>query len=70
MPSIDKHPAGDFCWIKLATSDQPAAKKFYAALSSCNANDFPMGPGDFYTMSSLEDRGTGAEFAIFQAARK
>src|SRR5690242_328672 len=66
MPNIDKHPVGDFCWIELATSDQPAAKKFYEPLLGWTSNDFPMGPGDFYTMFSLERRNTGAAYTLRQ----
>jgi len=64
MPNIDKHPAGDFCWIELATTDQSAAKKFYEDLFGWSANDFPMAPGDFYTMFSLEGRNTGAAYTL------
>lgn len=64
MPNIDKHPAGDFCWIELATKDQPAAKKFLESLFGWSAYDSPMGPGDFYTMFSLEGRNTGAAYTM------
>ena len=56
MANIDKHPAGSFCWIELHTSDQPAAKEFYNAIFGWDAKDEPMGPNDFYTMFSLQDR--------------
>jgi predicted enzyme related to lactoylglutathione lyase len=46
MPHIDKHQPGSFCWIELATTDQPAAKKFYSSLFGWQVNDMPMGPTD------------------------
>ena len=56
MPHVDKHPAGEFCWIELATSDQNAAKKFYSSLFGWNVNDMPMGPNDFYTIFRIDGR--------------
>jgi predicted enzyme related to lactoylglutathione lyase len=64
MPNIDKHAPGSFCWIELATTDQPAAKTFYSSLFGWSANDFPMGPGSFYTMFQLDGRNTGAAYTI------
>ncbi len=62
MPTTDKHPAGNFAWMELATSDQAAAKRFYASLFGWEPNDSPMGPDAFYTMFQLGDRLTGAAF--------
>jgi predicted enzyme related to lactoylglutathione lyase len=64
MPNIDKYTPGSFCWFELATSDQNAAKSFYAALFGWGAADMPMGPGDFYTMFKLEGRDTGAAYTL------
>jgi predicted enzyme related to lactoylglutathione lyase len=60
MTNIDKHSAGSFCWIELHTSDQPAAKAFYAALFGWEPNDMPMGPNDFYTIWRLQGRDAAA----------
>jgi len=60
MTHIDKHPAGSFCWIELATSDQSAAKAFYSALFGWLPNDMPMGPGEVYTIFRLEGRDAAA----------
>jgi uncharacterized protein len=60
MPNIDKHPAGDFCWIELHTTNQAAAKDFYGSLFAWTVQDLPLGPGDYYTMFSLQGRNTGA----------
>ena len=53
-----------FCWAELATSDQPAAKKFYESLFGWTAADSPMGPGQFYTMFKLSGRDTGAAYTL------
>ena len=56
MAHVDKHAAGDFCWIELATSDQNAAKKFYSSLFAWVPNDMPMGPDSFYTIFRLQGK--------------
>ncbi|MGA2131334.1 MAG: VOC family protein [Bryobacteraceae bacterium] len=64
MPHIDTHPAGDFVWIELGTTDQPAAKNFYASLFGWNANDMPMGPDGVYTIFRLEGRDAAAAYTL------
>jgi uncharacterized protein len=64
MPNIESHAPGTFCWVELATSDQPQAKKFYEALFGWAADDMPMGPNEFYTMFRLEGRDTGAAYTL------
>lgn len=64
MTNIDKHPAGSFCWIELATTDQTAAKNFYAAIFGWTPNDNPMGPGDFYTIFRLNGRDAAAAYTL------
>jgi hypothetical protein len=64
MPHIEKHAPGSFSWIELATSDQDAAKAFYAALFGWQAVDFPMGPDQTYTVFQLEGRDAAAAFTI------
>jgi uncharacterized protein len=64
MPRVEKHPAGSFCWIELATTDQNAAKSFYGSLFGWAANDMPMGPSDFYTMFRLEGRDAAAGYTL------
>jgi predicted enzyme related to lactoylglutathione lyase len=56
MANVEKFPAGSFCWIELATTDQPAAKKFYASLFGWDVTDEPMGPGEVYTFFKVRDR--------------
>ena len=60
MPVITSFPEGTFCWIELATTDQTAAKNFYSSLFGWTPNDFPMGPGDFYTIFKLDGRDAAA----------
>src|SRR5215472_10370493 len=60
MSFIEKHPNGSFCWMELNTTDQKAAKQFYASLFSWQPNDFPMGPDDIYTIFRLKDRDAAA----------
>ena len=64
MAQIDHHPPGSFCWIELATTDQNAAKQFYQQLFGWTANDFPMGPGEFYTMFQIGGLEAGAAFTM------
>lgn len=60
MPPIDVLKPGSFCWIELATTDQPAAKAFYQELFGWTMVDVPIGRDDFYTFFKLHDRDTGA----------
>jgi hypothetical protein len=64
MPIVEKHAPGDFCWIELATTDQAAAKKFYAELFGWTINDLPMGPNDFYTTFKMDGREVGAAYTL------
>ena len=47
---VSKHEPGTFCWVELATSDGPAAKKFYTSLFGWSVVDNPMGDAGVYTM--------------------
>jgi len=58
MAIVEKHPAGAFNWIELATTDQSGAKTFYTSLFGWDLvdsplSDSPQGPNDFYTMFKL-----------------
>jgi predicted enzyme related to lactoylglutathione lyase len=55
-----QHAPGSFCWIELATSDGPGAKKFYAELFGWEAQDSPVGPDMVYTMLKLNGKDVGA----------
>ena len=64
MPHIHQHPAGDFVWVELGTTDQAAAKSFYSSLFRWNTADMPMGPDDYYTMFRLEERDAAAAYTL------
>jgi uncharacterized protein len=64
MPVIEKHNPGALCWFELATTDQPAAKKFYTSLFGWSSNEFPMGPVEFYTIFQLNGHDAGAAYTI------
>jgi predicted enzyme related to lactoylglutathione lyase len=55
-----EHAPGSFCWIELATTDGPGAKKFYSELFGWEAQDNPVGPDMVYTMLSLNGKHVGA----------
>jgi predicted enzyme related to lactoylglutathione lyase len=69
MANIDKHPAGSFWWVELATTDQNAAKTFYTSLFGWAVEDSPMGPDDFYSMFKLSGRNTGAAYTMRKEQR-
>lgn len=50
MSDVDRHPPGTFCWVELATTEQEAAKAFYASLFGWSTEDNPVPPNDFYTI--------------------
>jgi uncharacterized protein len=60
MPHIQKHAPGSFCWVELATTDQPAAEAFYAKIFGWSANHMSMGPDGVYTIFQLEGRDAAA----------
>lgn len=64
MTHIDKHSAGSFCWIELATTDQKAAKDFYSSLFGWSPQDSPIGPNEFYTLFKLEGRDAAAGYTL------
>ncbi|MGB7133904.1 MAG: VOC family protein [Acidobacteriaceae bacterium] len=64
MPHTDRHPAGHFVWLELATTSQSAAKNFYSALFGWEAQDAPMGPDAVYTMFRLNSRDVSGAFQI------
>ena len=64
MPNIDSHSAGAFCWVELATTNQSAAKAFYAKIFGWSANDMPMGPDEVYTIFQLQGRAAAAGYTL------
>ena len=64
MAQIDRHAPGSFCWIELATTDQNGAKQFYQQIFGWAPNDFPMGPGEVYTMFRIGGRDAAAAYTL------
>ena len=56
------HAPGSFCWIELATTDGPGAKKFYSELFGWTTHDSPIGPDMVYTIIRLDGKDVGALF--------
>lgn len=69
MPQIEKHAPGTFCWVELSTSVQNAAIKFYETLFGWTHSEFPMGPGDLYTIFQLNGRDVAAGYTLREAER-
>ena len=64
MPNFDQHPAGNFVWFELSTTDQSAAKQFYSSLLGWQSEDMPMGPDMIYTMFRLNGRDTAGAYIM------
>ena len=69
MPPIDSHAPGTFCWVELGTTDQNAAKQFYGTLFGWSFVDYPMGPGEAYTIFQLEGRDSAALYTMREGER-
>jgi hypothetical protein len=50
MGERNGYAPGTFCWSELSTSDQSAAKTFYAGLFGWEADDRPVGEDSYYSM--------------------
>lgn len=64
MANIDKHPAGTFCWVELATTNQNAAKTFYTSLFGWSVTDSPIGPDDLYSIFKIDGRDAAAGYTM------
>jgi len=64
MPHIAKHAPGNFCWVELATTDQPAAQAFYEKIFGWSADNMPIGADSVYTIFQLEGRHAAAACTI------
>jgi predicted enzyme related to lactoylglutathione lyase len=69
MANIDKHPAGAFCWIELATTDQTMAAKFYMSLFGWGVTNNPMGAEDVYSIFNLNGRDSAAGYTMGKELR-
>jgi predicted enzyme related to lactoylglutathione lyase len=60
MGERTEYTPGTFCWTDLATTDQQAAKSFYAELFGWEAEDLPVGEGVSYSMQRLDGKDVAA----------
>lgn len=60
MPERTSYPQGTPSWVDLPTSDQAAAKAFYAGLFGWTYDDQPMPQGQVYAMARLGDDNVAA----------
>ena len=60
MPERTSYAQGTPNWVDLQTTDQAAAKQFYAGLFGWTYDDQPMGEGAVYSMAKLGDKDVAA----------
>ncbi len=60
MPKIESYKQGTPSWVDLSTSDQSAAKDFYASLFGWDYEDNDMGNGQFYSMAKVGESAAAA----------
>src|ERR1700746_1719113 len=53
MPQISQYAQGTPNWVDLQTTDQSAAKQFYASLLGWSYDDNPMPQGGVYSMATV-----------------
>src|ERR1700751_4154094 len=53
MPNKSHYPPGRPNWVDLQTTDQSAAKQFYASLLGWSFDDNPMPQGGVYSMATV-----------------
>lgn len=56
MGQRTQYTPGTFSWTDLTTTDQAAAKEFYASLFGWQSNDLPVGDDFFYSMQLVGDQ--------------
>jgi uncharacterized protein len=70
MANIESHAPGSFCWIELGTTDQQSAKSFYFRVLGWQVTDFPMGPGEAYSMFQLQGRDMAGGYTLRKDQRE
>src|SRR6201993_2797316 len=60
MPQISQYAQGTPNWVDLQTTDQSAAKQFYASLLGWSFDDNPMPQGGVYSMATLNGEAVAA----------
>jgi uncharacterized protein len=64
MAKIEKHAPGAFCYVELSTLDQNAAKSFYTSLLGWSVTEFPLGPGEMYTIFRIDGADAAAAYTM------
>ena len=64
MAFVSDHAPGAPCWFELGATDQAAAKQFYTQLFGWAVVDYPMGPGQYYTMFRIDARDVCAAYTL------
>jgi uncharacterized protein len=70
MGERTQHAPGTFSWTDLTTTDQDAARAFYAGLFGWTAEDMPAGEGVVYSMQKVGDAQVAAISPQPQAQRE
>jgi uncharacterized protein len=70
MGERTQYAPGTFSWVDLTTTDQAAARSFYAGLFGWGADDMPAGEGIVYSMMMREGHHVAAISAQAQAQRE
>lgn len=53
MPEVKNYKPGTFCWVELATTNPPAAKRFYSELFGWKTQDNPVPGLGTYTVAQI-----------------
>lgn len=69
MTNMNKHAAGSFCWIELATTDQNGAENFYKTLFGWDVTHIPIGPDGIYSIFKLAAGDTAATYSMRKEQR-
>src|SRR6516165_7916011 len=68
MPKLSQYAQGTPNWVDLQTTDQSAAKQFYASLLGWSYDDNPMPQGGVYSMATVNGETVAGDRA--DAARR
>lgn len=61
---IGKQAPGTFCWCELGTTNQQAAKKFYAEIFGWKIHEIPISSDDSYTILKIQGKDLGGLYQL------
>jgi uncharacterized protein len=64
VADVTSHAPGAFSWPELATTDQKNAVAFYRALFGWDLNEFPLGPGEVYSMFQMRGKEVASAYTM------